>query len=74
MADNMVGHGRVTVTMGARCPMVPNYIKAEGHDDVIWDVAGLADDTLRMIGEQWTERLIENARRRRAAQGGGNRE
>lgn len=48
--------------MSVVVPMVPNFIKV-GNDMI--SVARFTESELREIGQEWTEKLIKHAQRRR---------
>lgn len=64
----------VKVAYKIKLPSVPNFMSFE-KPPARWqdgwkadsgiDVAELSDETLREVGAQWTEALLENARKRR---------
>lgn len=45
-------------------PMVPNFLILKGTKIPV-SVAGFTDKELRSIGKEWTEKLIENAAKKR---------
>jgi len=58
----------ITQTVAVRLPMIPNHIMIMGGDSR--HISQLDDETLRKIGEAWTEKLIETAREKRMNKGG----
>ncbi len=64
----------VKIAYKIKLPAVPNFMSFEKpparrqdgwKEDSGIDVAELGDEALREIGAQWTEALLENARKRR---------
>ena len=53
----------LAVKIQLKIPALPNFITTT--DDRTIDVKDLPDATLRRIGEQWTEKLIQHARSRK---------
>ena len=48
-------------------PSVPNFIKVAGElvSEVVVDISDFTDEELKEMGNEWTENLLENARKRR---------
>lgn len=46
-------------------PRVPSFLRIANAGEATIDVADIPTDALRAIGKEWTEALVEHARRRR---------
>lgn len=46
-------------------PRVPSFLRIANAGETTIDVADIPTDDLRAIGREWTEALVEHARRRR---------
>lgn len=58
---------KITAEYDVEVPETVNFLRVptKGRGNKTIDVADVSDETLREIGERWTEALIENARERR---------
>ncbi len=54
------------LTLDFTVPRVPNFIRTRFEDGYV-AIERLTDDELREVGKEWTEALIEHAKKRRAA-------
>ena len=50
----------VSAELEIEVPMVPDFLKIIGTD-ATFPISEFSEETLRKIGESWTERLIERA-------------
>jgi hypothetical protein len=63
MSKSLKTEAELAVRIQLRIPMIPNFVQTV--DDRSIDVKDLPDATLRVIGEQWTEKLLLHARQRK---------
>lgn len=43
--------------------MTPNFLRYEGFENTAIPISQFTDKELRQIGKEWTEKLIEKARK-----------
>lgn len=55
-----------SVAVSLVLPSLPNFIRVAGKMDRSVDVADMDDKTLTDIGREWTDALIQHAKKRRS--------
>ena len=53
------------VKVKIKCPTVPNFVRDENGR--VFPVSSLTDVEIKQLGKEWTARLIENAKLKRAS-------